>query len=189
MSKEERSEAPRGRLSRSAKAIVAVAGGVLTIATLVFLFFPGLKPAEPCRGERAGELNDLRVDRSVSYGDFLELEGEAPGDTSPDALKRIGKLIDFEIGATGYKDKELSVYWTTKTEAGGPLPDSEGMTNRFAFSVRPEDCSDRGRRRLWTPLPTRGGVYIVELTLTDDDDEPLDSERTPTFTTVGRASA
>jgi hypothetical protein len=184
VSEEGKESKPRKRrLSRGAKAVVAVAGGILTIATLVFLFFPGLKPPEPCRGERQGELNDLRVDRSVSYADFLELEGEDPGDTSPDALKRIGKLIDFEIAATGYKGKELSVYWTTKTEAGGPLPDSEGMTNRFAFSVRPEDCRDSGRRRVWTPLPSRGGMYIVELTLTDDDDEPLDSERTPTFTT------
>jgi hypothetical protein len=169
------------RITGWAKAVAAVAGAVGAVLAVVFVVMPKLKPAEPCKGqERRGVLSKVVVDRSVTYGGYLRLVGGSTSGVEPQRLRTRGKLIGVNIDAEGYKGKGLPIHWTVLTEPGEPVADPE-LVDRLALTVTPEDCSDSGRRRVWAQDPSDPGLYKVELTLLDDDDEPLDAARSGVF--------
>ena len=161
---------------------IKIVGGILGIAvaatTLYFLIFPR---SESCTGARSGTFGAPIVDVGVPYRDFLRLTNQDDPGATPATLERLGTMIDAPIAATGYDGKELPVRWTTLTRAGREVPET-GQTDQLALEFVPEDCSDSGRRKLWAPWPSAKGDYLVEVSLLDDDDELLDTLRTPVFT-------
>jgi hypothetical protein len=169
------------RLNRWAKTVEAVAVAVGAVLAVVFLLLPQLKPTPPCQGqERRGTLSDVVVDKSVTYGGYLTLIRESTDDLSPERLRQVGQLISVRIEAVGYKGKRLPIRWTTLSATGEPVSEPQ-LKDQLAFEVEPEECSDAGRRSVWSQNPARPGTYKVELTLFDDDDEPLAAARSPIF--------
>ena len=159
--------------------IVATAVGIpLTLATLYYTVFPR---GQPCPGTRSGTLDSPTVDPGVSYRQFLQITAQSTGGADKATLDRVGTVIDVPFTADGYKGKELPLRWTTLSEGGAPLSEP-GQNDQLALHILPEDCSDRGRRKLWAAWPRDAGRYLVEVTLLDDDDELLDTRRTPPFT-------
>ena len=158
--------------------IVAAAIGIpLSIATLYYTVFPH---DEPCPGKLAGTLDKPTADPGVSYRQFLQITAQPTGGIDKATLDRIGTVIDVPFTADGYEGKELPLRWTTLTAGGVPLAEP-GQNDQLALEILPEDCSDRGRRKLWAPWPLEAGRYLVEVTLLDDDDELLDTRRTAPF--------
>jgi hypothetical protein len=169
------------RASRWAKTVEAVALAVAAVLGVIFLLVPRLKPAEPCKGqERRGTLSHVVVDKSVTYGGYLTLIHEPTHGLSPKRLRQVGKLISVRIEAVGYKGKRLPIRWTTLSASGEPVTEPR-LKDQLAFEVEPEECSDSGRRSVWAQNPAQPGAYQVELTLFDEDDEPLDAARSGIF--------
>jgi hypothetical protein len=157
--------------------VAAVIGIVASIVTLYYTVFP--HPG-PCPGTRAGTLGAPTVDTGVSYRQFLQITGQPPGGADKATLDRIGTVIDLPFVAEGYQGKELPMRWSTLTAGGVPLTEP-GQTDQLALEIIPEDCSDRGRRKLWAPWPSGAGRYVVEVTWLDEDEELLDTRRTAPF--------
>jgi hypothetical protein len=158
-------------------ALIGIVGGI------VGLYYTVFPHPTPCPGTRAGTLGELTVDTGVTYGQFLQITGQPLGGADKAALDRLGTVIDVPFTAEGYEGKELPLRWSTL--AGGVPLAEPGQTDQLALEILPEDCSDRGRRKLWAALPSSPGRYVVELTWLDEDDELLDTRRTAPFAVRG----
>ncbi len=164
---------------------IAVVAGLLGIGIAATTFYARLSGGDhTCPGQRSGTLGMPIVDRGVTYAEFLERTGASPGTTDPATLKRVGNAIDLPITAVGYWGKRLPVRWSILTDRGKPLNVAE-LTDQLSLEVVPEDCSDSGRELMWTPLPSRPGHFLVEITLLDNDGERLDTRRTDVFAVLG----
>jgi len=168
---------PEPRIATWIKIVGGILGIALTATTLYFLFFP---PDEGCHSSRSGTLGAPIVDVGVSYRRFLQITNQEDPGARPSTLSRLGTMIDVPITAVGYVDKPLPLRWTTLTSKGREVPEA-GLTDQLALEFVPEDCSDKGRRRLWAAWPSKKDDYLVEVTLLDDDDELLDTRRTTVF--------
>jgi len=155
-------------------AVIGIVGGIVGLYYTVFPHPAG------CSGTRAGLLGEPIVATGVSYRQFLQITGQPPGGADKPTLDRLGTVIDVPFTAEGYEGKELPLRWSTLTAGGLPLAEP-GQTDQLALEIIPEDCSDRGRRKVWAALPSKPGRYVVELTWLDDDDELLDTRRTTPF--------
>jgi hypothetical protein len=116
----------------------------------------------------------------VTYRGYLKLVHGSTDGVDPEQLRQVGKLLGFRVEAVGYKGKRLPIRWTTLSARGEPVAELE-LNDQLALEVKPEECTDSGRRSVWAQNPASPGTYMVELTLFDDDNEPLDAARTGTF--------
>jgi hypothetical protein len=165
------------RLSLRIGIVAAAIGIPVSIATFYYTVFPH---GQPCPGNRSGTLASPTVDVGVTYRQFLQLTGQSAGGADKATLDRVGSVIDVPFTADGYKGKTLPLRWSTLTAGGAPLSEP-GQSDQLALEIIPEDCSDRGRRKLWAAWPSSAGRYVVELSWLDDDDAPLDTLRTAPF--------
>jgi hypothetical protein len=164
---------------------VAIVGGIVGIPVAVagfyFLVFP--RP-EGCPGSRLGDLGQPTVDAGVNYREYLRITSQPTTGLDPQALARLGTVIDIPVTAAGYRGKSLSLRWTVLTATGSPVGQSK-LNDQLAQEITPEDCSDRGRRKIWAAWPHREGRYVVEVAMRDENDELLDTQRTAAFAVPG----
>jgi hypothetical protein len=159
-------------IKSAAKSIDALAGWVkgvalaitATTAVLIF-FFPACEPPKPCRGTLDGTLTSPSVDQSVRYRSYLERIGASKGEASQARLDEIGKVIDFQIITAGYKNTPLQIVWWLLSGGGEPTGDPR-LNNPLGVVVRPQDCMDKAREKIWVgPIPRTRHTYLVEIRL------------------------
>jgi hypothetical protein len=168
-------------ITRWSTAIRAFFLAVAAALAVVFLLLPQLKPDEPCKGQTLdAQLTDVAVDRSVTYGGYLKLTRQSPAGYSQPRLQQVGKLISFQVTATGYKGKRLPVRWTTERATGEPVRDP-ALNDQLALEVKPEACTDSGSELAWARDPTQPGAYKVVLRLFDAKNQPLRKVQTGVF--------
>ena len=185
---QEEKEAKKGSLSpalhwivASWKVAVALAAGTTTILVLVFLVFPGSKPAQPCRGTLSGKLSKITVDERVRYRAYLDLQGASAGSASRKQLDAVGRVIHFSVATQGFQGKQLPIFSRILFSTGEPITEPQLRHRHLAFEVAPEECEDSGRRETWVRLPQHTGTYLVEVQLDDDSGNQLDEIRTEPF--------
>jgi hypothetical protein len=84
-------------------ALVGVVAGVLS---LVFIAKPGCQPQAPV-DFAAGSISDVRIERGVSFGQYLDRLELSHGTISDAFLNRPGVLIQFHYAIKGFKGKML----------------------------------------------------------------------------------
>lgn len=165
---------------RSVLGLVTKIGGVATaitaIATLVFLFWPGLKP-EPPPPEKSAELAKLTVDRNVSFRQYLD-RVDLPADAfGRKELARLGVFLQFRIETTGFKGKKLPLKWELfNAKSGDQVGESQ------ATLIHPSANTDSLSWHAWVPLPRRKGPFFVLVQLLNEKGAvPLDRLQTKPF--------
>ena len=170
------------RVAGWGKAVGAVAGAVAAVLGVIFLALPQFKPDEPCAGQKTrGDLSDVIVDSSVTYGGYLTLQQASREGVDREQLRAPGKLITAKVSADGFKGKELPLRWTVVHERGQPVTD-ENLLNRLALKVKMQECSDEALSQVWARDPSVPGEYKIKLVLYNDHGGFLDQARSDVFT-------
>ena len=165
--------------------VKGVAAAITAVTAVLIFFFPGCEPAKPCRGTLDASLSAPSIDESVRYRSYLDLIGAKKGQASQERLDEVGKLIDFEVHAQGYKNKPLRVSWWLLTAGGEPVADQR-LKDQLGVVVRPQECVDTARQKIWAgPIPQTRREYLVEIRLVATNGSELDRIRTPAFRGLG----
>lgn len=161
---------------RFSKAALGVAGGLVTILTLVFLLRPGLQPKSASSVKRA-TLSGASVDRPVTFGEYLVRAKEPRAGMTPSLLKRDGVFIQFHVEVVGYDGRNLPLRWSVlNARTGATVFDADPLT------LRPQAADDSADWPLWAPEPSRPGIYYVFVQLYDPGGRvALAHLRTPSF--------
>jgi hypothetical protein len=99
-----------GELSTTVKGIGAVAAAIATIVTLIFLFFPDLRP-DPTPDEGSATLSEPTVEQPVTFRQYLDrIELPTEGITEAE-LARPGVLAGAMVTIKGYRGQALPLSW------------------------------------------------------------------------------
>jgi hypothetical protein len=161
--------------------IGAIAGAIGAVLGVVFVLVPSLKPDAPPL-ERRGDIGVLKVDRPVTYAQYLQRTGLPGGDYGASYLRRQGVFVQFDVSIVGYKDKQLPLRWSLyDAESGAEVSEAKGTT------LRAEAATDRATWHIWAPLPAGRGRFFLLIQLFDPKGVvPLDRAQTESF--PGRAA-
>ena len=158
--------------------IGAVAGAIGAVLGVVFLLLPSLQPkSESPPGERRADIGVLKVERPVTYAQYLQRTGLPGGDYSNAYLDRKGVFVEFDVSIVGYKNKPLPLRWSLYDAASGDeFSEAKGTT------LRAEAASDRATWHVWAPLPRKRGRFFLLIQLFDPTGVvPLDRAQTESF--------
>ncbi len=154
----------------------AAVSTIATIAGLVLVFAPGLKPDAPAP-EKGAAFSDVTVDKNVSLGDYLRrIDGSLSGYTDQQ-LRRRGAIVAFHVTITGHKGEDLPLRWGVYS-----ADDGAQVYREKATTLTPEAAVDEASSQVWTPLPRGRGPYYVLLQLFEEDDlVTINQARSSTF--------
>jgi len=175
------------RTARSLRAFViqagAIAGAIGAILSVVFVLLPNLQPkaAQPLTEKRA-DIGVLKVERPVTYRQYLQRTGLPGGDYGAAYLERPGVFVEFDVSIIGYNGQPLPLRWSLfDAVSGSEVSEAKGTT------LRAEAPSDRATWHIWAPLPRRRGKFFLLIQLFDPKGVvPLDRAQTESF--PGRAA-
>jgi hypothetical protein len=170
-------------LSDWVQGLIVIAGAA---TGAFFFFFPGCEPEKRCPGTLGVKLSDASIDQSVRRSAYLELIGASPGQASQARLNEIGKLIDVNVHAVGYRNDDLQAVWWLLSSGGEPVdPRTSGQLGTL---VTPTACTDNARVKIWAgPIPHTRKSYLVEVRLLDPNGVELARLRTRRFSGLGPA--
>jgi hypothetical protein len=175
-----RAVAPPPKPRRSLLALItqigAVASAIAAILGLLFLFLPGLKPKGPPAQKRA-EIGLLKVERPVTYEQYLERTNLPGGDYTKAYLRRPGVFVQFDVEIVGYEGVRLPLRWSLyDARSGSQVRESESTT------LRADAETDRATWHVWAALPHGRGRYFLLIQLFDKRGVvPLDRAETESF--------
>lgn len=156
----------------------AVAGAIGAVLGVVFLLLPSLQPkAESPPGEKRADIGVLKVERPVTYAQYLQRTGLPGGDYGKAYLDRAGVFVEFDVSIVGYQNKPLPLRWSLyNATSGNEVSEAKGTT------LRAEAPSDRATWHIWAPLPRRRGRFFLLIQLFDPTGVvPLDRAQTESF--------
>jgi hypothetical protein len=176
---------PRARTSLAAFVIQAgaIAGAVGAVLSVVFVLLPNLRPkADQAPTEKRADIGVLKVERPVTYKQYLQRTGLPGGDYGAAYLGRQGVFVEFDVSITGYKGQPLPLRWSLfDAVSGAEVSEAKGTTLRAEASI------DRATWHIWAPLPRRRGTFFLLIQLFDPKGVvPLDRAQTESF--PGRAA-
>jgi hypothetical protein len=176
---------PRARTSLATVVIQAgaIAGAVGAVLSVVFVLLPNLRPkADQAPTEKRADIGVLKVERPVTYKQYLQRTGLPGGDYGAAYLGRQGVFVEFDVSITGYKGQPLPLRWSLfDAVSGAEVSEAKGTT------LRAEAPSDRATWHIWAPLPRRRGTFFLLIQLFDPKGVvPLDRAQTESF--PGRAA-
>lgn len=166
------------RLSTISKRGVAVAGGVGTVLSLLFLLWPQLRP-EPAASTFAATLEMRTLDQAVSLRQYLRdyATGRALKMSEPPTepmLNRLGDVAKVKVTITGHADAASTLQWSVWSIAEGqpsaPLP---GLNDTWRLT--PRGTSDQGLAEMWVPRPLTPGRYVIRIDLFGPTGLPLET--------------
>lgn len=153
----------RSRLTTIAHAGRWLTGSVTFAATtlgIVFLLWPSLKPegAPPTKG---AELSNTRLDRSITFAQYLSRKSLSTTPYRPADLRRVGAFVTFDFTVEGYKGVRLPLRWELiDARSGDQLAQSRDL------AIEAEAQTDQGSWDVWvaTPRARRRRLYVqIEL--------------------------
>jgi hypothetical protein len=103
---------------RVGRALAATASFCAVVVGLVFVLLPALKPEAP-PATKAARLDDVTVDRNVTFGEYLDRTAQKRFPFQAPQLRRSGVLIGFAFKVQGYKGKRLPLWWRLINERTG----------------------------------------------------------------------
>jgi hypothetical protein len=159
----------------------AVAGAIGAVLGVVFVLLPSLKP-EPPPAEKRADIGVLKVERPITYAQYLQRTGLPGGDYGTSYLRRQGLFVQFDVSIVGYKGKRLPLRWSLyEADSGDEVSEAKGTT------LRADAATDRATWHIWAPLPRRRGRFFLLIQLFDPKGVvPLDRAQTEPFS--GRAA-
>jgi hypothetical protein len=130
---------------------------------------------------RGGRIEAIELRENVPLGTFIA--DEFRRQYTKEELQQLGNVVSIRAHIQGYGGKELPVRYSvydavTRIPLGGPSYNQLGVK----FGPKTEDHT--GTAEMWVPLPTRDGTFFIRVVLEDDEDQILDSRRTPRFDVV-----
>jgi hypothetical protein len=144
--------------------IVAMIGGIVT---LVFTFLPNAKP-QPAPADRHATLGDLVVTPGLTFRQYLQRIDKPTGNLDRKTLSRRGALLEFDVGATGYKGDELRLRWQLYDAAGDKVGEEQATT------ITPQAASDTiAWQAFLTYAAGRRGPFVGRVELLDPSGVPL----------------
>ena len=165
---------------RSFGTIVAQVGGaasaIAAILGIVFVLAPDLAP-EKAPTEKRAQIGVLKVERPVTYAQYLQRTGLPGGDYGRSYLRRSGVFVEFDVEIVGYEGTDLPLRWSLyDADSGDQVSESKSTT------LRAEAPNERATWHVWAPLPKRRGKFFLQLQLFEGDDiVPLDRVQTEPF--------
>src|SRR6266545_7469958 len=85
---------------------IGVAGGFVSlvggVVTLLFLFVPGCQPKAPV-DEGSAEITNVRIERGITFGQYLVRSSLPRGSMSSAFLDRHGVLVRFHYVVHGFR--------------------------------------------------------------------------------------
>jgi hypothetical protein len=157
--------------------LTALVGLVTGVATLLFLFFPGLKPVHVDVGTAA--ITDVQRLLPVTRLRYLQ-EAELPkGTLSHAALKQPGVLVSFHYQLEGFGGRTIPLRWELNNAKTNDLVDQDQ-----ALSITPSTNAEGRDWEVWVPQPKRQGTYYITVTLYQPEKQrvPLKRFNTRDFT-------
>lgn len=177
---------PRPQTKRDWFALVgkltAIVGLITGVATLVFLFFPGLKPTHNDIG--TAEISSINVQQPVTFRRFLQEVEKPTGSISRQYLDRPGLLVSFHYQLDGFRGKKIPLRWELNDATTNDLVDQDQ-----AVSIQPSTNSEGRDWYVWVPRPDKRRHYYITVTLYQPEKAlvPLKHFDTKPFTGGGPA--
>jgi hypothetical protein len=162
--------------------LTALIGLVSGVVTLVFLFFPGLKPVHVDQG--TADISAINVQQPVTFRRFLQEMEEGTGSMSRQFLNRPGLLVSFHYQLDGFKGRNIPLRWELNDAATNDLVDQDqGVT------IKPSTNSEGRDWYVWVPRPDKRRRYYITVTLYQPEKGlvPLKHFDTKPFKGGGRA--
>jgi hypothetical protein len=160
--------------------LTALVGLISGVATLLFLFFPGLKPIHVDVGTAA--ITDITVQQPVTFRRFLQEMELGPGTMSRKWLDRPGELVSFHYQLDGFKGRKIPLRWELNNAATNDLvAQDQGVT------IKPSTNSEGRDWYVWVPQPPVRRSYYITVTLYQPEKQlvPLKHFDTHAFTGGG----
>ena len=161
--------------------LTALVGLVTGVATLLFLFFPGLKPVHVDVGTAA--ITDVTTQQPVTFRRYLQETETREGSMSRAFLNRPGVLVSFHYQLEGFGGRTIPLRWELNNAKTYDLVDQDQ-----ALSIVPSTNSEGRDWYVWVPQPKSHGRYFITVTLYQPEKQrvPLKHFDTKPFT-VGSA--
>jgi hypothetical protein len=138
--------------------LTALVGLITGVVTLLFLFFPGLKPVHVDVGTAA--ITDVKTLQPVTERRYLQ-EMELPkGTMSRASLDQPGVLVSFHYQLEGFGGRAIPLRWELNNAKTNDLVDQDQ-----ALSITPTTNSEGRDWDVWVPQPKRQGTYYITVTL------------------------
>jgi hypothetical protein len=138
--------------------LTALVGLVTAVVTLLFLFFPGLKPVHVDVGTAA--ITDVSTLQPVTFHRYLQEVEAEEGTMSSAALKQPGVLVSFHYQLEGFGGRTIPLRWELSNAKTNNLVDQDQ-----ALSIKPSTNSEGRDWAVWVPQPKRQGKYYITVTL------------------------
>jgi hypothetical protein len=159
--------------------MAALVGLVTGVVTLLFLFFPGLKPVHVDVGTAA--ITDVQARQPVTLHRYLQETESAEGSMSPAFLNQPGVLVSFHYQLDGFGGRKIPLRWELNNAKTNDLV----AQDQAAVSITPTTNSEGRDWYVWVPQPKRRGRYYITVTLYQPEKQlvPLKHFDTKPFTT------
>lgn len=155
----------------------ALAGAIAAIATLIFLFFPDLRPRET--PDIDVEITTVGIERDIAYGTYLTREGLAASGNSECELAANGMVIKPTIELTGLRGQSLQIQSTLYKVDRGRVPVEwyRGMESlqKPGPEYRPTSQKDIWVFENWILYPQAEGDFYLRLELFLNEENGLRS--------------
>jgi hypothetical protein len=157
--------------------LTALVGLVTGVVTLLFLFFPGLKPVHVDVGTAA--ITDVEVRQPVTFRRYLQEIEKPQGSMSRAFLERPGVLVSFHYQLDGFGGREIPLRSELNNAKTNDLVDQDK-----AVSIIPSTNSEGRDWYVWVAQPKRQGRYYITVTLYQPEKQlvPLKHFDTKPFT-------
>jgi len=158
-----------GEMKKSVAAVTAISslfGGLLgssgALVELFYSIFPDRKPV--ARGEIAGALKILAVERGVAWTDYERRTNRAAdpcGRRNDGSL--LGNITYVQVKTTGFKARPTQLRWAVYNRSGRRVK-QDYYSDQAVLPTR-EAPVDTSVYPAWTPFPVGRGSYLVRVQL------------------------
>src|SRR5262249_19345480 len=151
---------------KQAGVIVGLISGVVG---LLFLLFPGIRPATPAGPrDRSATLSDVSAPSPATRGQYLDYADLKKAGLTKAQLEQRGAMSSFKVTLVGYKGKTLPLQRQVVDLSTG---DVIGETRDF--TLRPNSDAENHRPFWdWVPLRPGRGSYVMVFKLFADPNAP-----------------
>lgn len=157
--------------------LTALVGLITGVVTLLFLFFPGLKPMHVDVGTAA--ITDVKVHQPLTFRRYLQEIEKPEGSMSREFLNRPGVLVSFHYQLDGFGGRQIPLRWELNNAKTNDLVDQDQ-----AVSIIPSTNTEGRDWYVWVPQPKPQGRYYITVTLYQPEKQlvPLKHFDTKPFT-------
>jgi hypothetical protein len=155
----------------------ALVGLIAGLLSLVFIARPGCQPQAPADFTSAA-ITDVRVERGVSFGQYLDRIDVSRGSLSDMYLGRRGALIQFHYAIRGFKGKSLPL----QTELIDDNSHDRVGEPEAGVQIHTSTNADERDWYAWTSVPAHGRYHAVVTIYEPGGRVPLRAFSTDQFT-------